>query len=91
MTDARVRATRVPDCNPQSAEKVPTLPPGFKIDRDAMLPPVARAWTADDDRALRDLLARPDMGPEEIASALRRDIGDVLTRIGFLSGQFGDP
>jgi hypothetical protein len=22
-----------PDCNAQSAEKVPTLPPGFKVDR----------------------------------------------------------
>jgi hypothetical protein len=22
-----------PDCNPQSADKVPTLPPGFKIER----------------------------------------------------------
>jgi hypothetical protein len=22
-----------PDCNPQRADKVPTLPPGFKIDR----------------------------------------------------------
>ena len=50
---------------------------------------IRKEWSAEDDRSLHALLRRPDMGPQEIAAVLKRDMGDVLARIAYLTGQFG--
>jgi len=51
-----------------------------------MTPIIGKDWSADDDRRLRALLQQPDMGPREIAAVLKRDAGDVLARIAYLTG-----